>query len=39
VKKRSADEEKMKLNEEIKTVCTDALSFLSKLPELEIDKG
>ena len=38
-KKKSALDEKLKLNEEIKTFCTDALSFLAKLPEIEADKG
>ena len=38
-KKKSASDEKMKLNEDIKHLCTDALSFLAKLPEVEQEKG
>ena len=38
-KKKSAEEEKMKLNEEIRTFCADALSYLAKIPELDADKG
>lgn len=38
-KKKSVDEEKLKLNEAIKSFCNDALAFLSALPELEPVKG
>jgi hypothetical protein len=38
-KKRSAEEEKLKLNEAIKTFCNDALTFLAALPEVESEKA
>lgn len=38
-KKRSAEEEKLKLNESIKSFCNDALAFLAALPEVESEKG
>jgi hypothetical protein len=34
-KKKSVEEEKTKLNEEIRSFCNDALAFLSALPEVD----
>lgn len=38
-KKKSAEQEKVKLNEEIKSFCNDALAFLAAVPEVETEKG
>jgi len=37
-KKRAADEEIFKVNEQIKNSCNDALKLLNQLPELDPEK-